>query len=59
MQRYNVGQINAKQLSNAIWKSFFQGRLTFAHWKKGEEMSPTISDGGTVLIRNLPFPTPT
>jgi hypothetical protein len=59
MQRYNVGQINAKELSDAIWKNFIQGRLTFAHWTKGEDMAPTISDGGTLLIRKLPFPTPT
>lgn len=40
-------------------KNFMQGRLTFTYWTKGEEMSPTISDGGTLLVRKLPAPTPT
>lgn len=60
MQKYNVGQINGRELNDAIWKNFFQGKLTFLHWNKGEEMAPTVAgDGGTLLVRNLPFPAPT
>ncbi|XP_078160969.1 mitochondrial ATP-independent inner membrane protease subunit 2-like isoform X3 [Carex rostrata] len=59
LKKYNVGQINARELSDAIVKNFMQGRLTFTYWTKGEEMSPTISDGGTLLVRKLPAPTPT
>lgn len=57
---YNVGQINARELSDAVWKNFFQGKLTFSHWNKGEEIAPTlVGDGGTLLVRKLPFPSPT
>jgi len=59
LKKYNVGQINARELSDAIVKNFMQGRLTFTYWTKGEEMSPTISDGGTLLVRKLPAPTST
>ncbi|XP_010935921.1 mitochondrial ATP-independent inner membrane protease subunit 2 isoform X2 [Elaeis guineensis] len=59
-KKYNVGQINGGQLSDAIWKNFFQGKLTFLHWTKGEQMAPTVAgDGGTLLVRKLPFPAPT
>ncbi|XP_072995555.1 mitochondrial ATP-independent inner membrane protease subunit 2-like isoform X2 [Typha latifolia] len=59
-KKYNVGQINARELSDAIWKNFFQGKLTFLHWTKGEEMSPTVAGNcGTLLVRKLPSPTPT
>ncbi|XP_038971226.1 uncharacterized protein LOC120104375 [Phoenix dactylifera] len=59
-KKYNVGQIKGRELSDAIWKIFFQGKLTFLHWNKGEEMTPTITgDGGTLLVRKLPFPAPT
>ncbi|KAJ4776327.1 Peptidase S24/S26A/S26B/S26C family protein [Rhynchospora pubera] len=58
-KKYNVGQINVTELSDAIWKNFFQGRLTFMHWTKGEEMIPIISSGGTLLVRKIPSPTPT
>lgn len=54
-------QINAKEFSDAIWKNFFQGKLTFLHWTKaGEEMAPIItSQGGTLLVRKMAFPVPT
>ncbi|KAH7691516.1 Peptidase S26A signal peptidase I protein [Dioscorea alata] len=59
-KKYNIGQINGRELSDAIWKNFFQGKLTFLHWNKGEEMAPTITgEGGTLLVRKLPFPAPT
>ncbi|KAF3341184.1 Mitochondrial inner membrane protease subunit 1 [Carex littledalei] len=59
LKQYNVGQINARELSDAILKNLMQGRLTFTYWTKGEEMSPTISAGGTILVRKLPVPKPT
>ncbi|XP_027096531.1 uncharacterized protein LOC113762883 isoform X2 [Coffea eugenioides] len=40
-----------------IMKNFFQGKLTFLHFNKGEEMAPTIgSQGGTLLVRKIPMP---
>ncbi|KAJ0963736.1 hypothetical protein J5N97_028858 [Dioscorea zingiberensis] len=58
--KFNIGQINRRELSDAIWKNFFQGKLTFLHWNKGEEMAPTIAaEGGNLLVRKLPFPAPT
>lgn len=60
MQSYSVGQINRKQFSNSIWKNFLHGKLTFCHWNKGEEMTPTLEgNGGTLLVRKIPFPHPT
>lgn len=60
IKKYNVGQINAKEFSDALWKNFFQGKITFLHWNKGEEMEPTIAGkGGTVLVRKVPYPIPT
>ncbi|KAJ6842495.1 uncharacterized protein M6B38_286655 [Iris pallida] len=60
IKKYNVGQINAKEFSDALWKNFFQGKITFLHWNKGEEMEPTIAGkGGTVLVRKVPYPAPT
>lgn len=60
IQKYNVGQINAKEFSDAIWKNFVQGKLTFLHWTKaGEEMAPIITPrGGTLLVRKMAFPVP-
>ena len=61
MQKYNVGQINAKEFSDAIWKNFFQGKLTFLHWSKGgEEMAPLITgQGASLLVRKMAVPVPT
>ncbi|XP_020277146.1 uncharacterized protein LOC109851425 [Asparagus officinalis] len=59
-KKYNVGQINAKEFSDAIWKNFFQGKLTFLHWAKGEEMAPIVTgQGTTLLVRKMAFPVPT
>jgi hypothetical protein len=54
-KKYNVGQINSTELTDAIWKNFFQGKLTFMHWTKGgESMAPIVSPtGGTLLVRKL------
>ncbi|KAJ3672130.1 hypothetical protein LUZ60_006851 [Juncus effusus] len=59
--KYNVGQINARELSDMMWKNFFQGRLTCLNWQKGAEMAPIIAPAGvsTVLVRKIPYPTPT
>ncbi|XP_039122895.1 uncharacterized protein LOC120259370 [Dioscorea cayenensis subsp. rotundata] len=60
-KKYNIGQINGRELSDAIWKNFFSRQADiFLHWNKGEEMTPTITgEGGTLLVRKLPFPAPT
>jgi hypothetical protein len=60
-QKYNVGQINSTELTDAIWKNFFQGKLTYTHWTKGgEAMAPIVSStGGTLLVRKLANLSPT
>lgn len=59
-KKYSGGQINAKEFSDAVWKNFFQGKLTFTHWTKGEEMTPTIAAKGTnLLVRKMVLPVPT
>jgi len=60
-QKYNVGQINSTELTDAIWKNFFQGKLTYTHWNKGgEAMAPIVSStGGTLLVRKLANLSPT
>lgn len=59
-KRTNIGQTNARELgelSNSLWKNFFQGKLTFLHRNKGEEAeTPKAEPGGTLLIRKLPYP---
>ncbi|KAB1223751.1 Mitochondrial inner membrane protease subunit 1 [Morella rubra] len=43
-----------------MWKNLLQGKLTYLHWNKGEEMAPTIgTQGGTLLVRKLPAADPT
>ncbi|WOL18063.1 hypothetical protein Cni_G26856 [Canna indica] len=59
-RNYYVGKINAKEFYDDALKNFFNGKMTFCHWNKGEEMAPTlVGDGGTLLVRKLPFPSPT
>ncbi|CAD6264412.1 unnamed protein product [Miscanthus lutarioriparius] len=60
-KKYNVGQINSTELTDAIWKNFFQGKLTYTHWTKGgEAMAPIVSPtGGTLLVRKLANLSPT
>jgi len=60
-KKYNVGQINSTELTDAIWKNFFQGKLTFTHWTKGgEAMAPIVSPtGGALLVRKLANLSPT
>lgn len=59
MQSYKRGQISETEVGDAIWKTLFQGKLTFLHWNKGEEMAPTIAgQGGTLLVRKIPAADP-
>lgn len=60
MQSYERGLITDRELPDIVWKSVFQGKLTYLLWNKGEEMAPTIAEkGGTLLVRKLPTPDPT
>ncbi|KAF3436145.1 hypothetical protein FNV43_RR23237 [Rhamnella rubrinervis] len=57
---YKRGIISDTEVGDAVWKNFFQGKLTYMHWNKGEEMVPTIgAQGGTLLVRKLPAVDPT
>ncbi|KAK7856951.1 mitochondrial ATP-independent inner membrane protease subunit 2 isoform X2 [Quercus suber] len=57
---YKRGQITDREMGDAVWKNLFQGKLTYLHWNKGEEMAPTIGpQGGTLLVRKLPAADPT
>ena len=59
LQSYKGGLINDKEVIDSVWKNLFQGKLTFLHWNKGQEMAPTIGDqGGTLLVRKLPAADP-
>lgn len=50
-----MGQITETQVGDIVWKNLFQGKLTYLHWNKGEQMVPTIAgEGGAVLVRKLP-----
>ncbi|KAL8146974.1 mitochondrial ATP-independent inner membrane protease subunit 2-like [Apium graveolens] len=54
---YKGGHITDTEVGDAVWKNFFQGKLTYLHWNKGQEMAPTIAEeGGTLLVRKLPVP---
>lgn len=60
MQSYKGGQITDREVGDAVWKNLFQGKLTYLHWTKGEEMTPTVGgQGGTLLVRKLPAVDPT
>ncbi|CAN4093250.1 unnamed protein product [Withania somnifera] len=57
---YKGGLITDRELGDTIWKNFFQGKLTFMHYNKGEEMAPTLgAKGGTLLVRKIPWVDPT
>ncbi|XP_059298018.1 mitochondrial ATP-independent inner membrane protease subunit 2-like isoform X1 [Lycium barbarum] len=59
-KNYKGGQITDRELGDTIWKNFFQGKLTFLHFNKGEEMAPTLgAQGGTLLVRKIPWVDPT
>ncbi|GAB4841726.1 hypothetical protein Ancab_022448 [Ancistrocladus abbreviatus] len=58
-KNYKIGQITDTEVGDAVWKNFFQGKLTYLHWNKGEEMAPTIGkDGRTLLVRKIPAADP-
>lgn len=60
MQNYTGGQITNKEVGDAIWRNLLQGKLTYLHRIKGEEMAPTVGEtGGTLLVRKLPTADPT
>ncbi|KAA8543374.1 hypothetical protein F0562_021131 [Nyssa sinensis] len=57
---YTRGQIADREVGDAVWKNLFQGKLTYLHWNKGEEMAPTIAgQGGALLVRKIPAADPT
>ncbi|XP_031474652.1 uncharacterized protein LOC116246887 [Nymphaea colorata] len=59
-QNYKVGQITEKQVSDSVWKNLLQGRLTYLHLNRGEQMAPTIpGQSGALLVRKLPAVDPT
>ncbi|KAJ4957259.1 hypothetical protein NE237_014042 [Protea cynaroides] len=59
-KNYKIGQITDSEVRDTVWKNLFQGKLTYLHWNKGEEMVPTIGgQGGTLLVRKLPITDPT
>uniref|UniRef100_A0A2N9IKW4 Peptidase S26 domain-containing protein n=1 Tax=Fagus sylvatica TaxID=28930 RepID=A0A2N9IKW4_FAGSY len=39
---YKRGQIADTEMGDAVWKNLLQGKLTYVHWYKGEQMAPTI-----------------
>ncbi|KAB5568259.1 hypothetical protein DKX38_002052 [Salix brachista] len=56
---YKGGIINSKEVYDTVWKNLFQGKLTYLHWNKGQEMAPTVGEqGGTLLVRKLPSADP-
>ncbi|GMH20886.1 hypothetical protein Nepgr_022728 [Nepenthes gracilis] len=58
-KNYKGGQIGDREVGHVVWKNLFQGKLTYLHWNKGEEMAPTIgSQGGTLLVRKIPAADP-
>ncbi|KAJ8558154.1 hypothetical protein K7X08_004920 [Anisodus acutangulus] len=59
-KNYKGGQITDRELRDSVWKNFFQGKLTFLHYNKGEEMASTLGvQGGTLLVRKIPWVDPT
>ncbi|CAK9309889.1 unnamed protein product [Citrullus colocynthis] len=59
-KNYTGGQITNKEVGDAIWRNLLQGKLTYLHRIKGEEMAPTVGEaGGTLLVRKLPTADPT
>ncbi|GLT42302.1 hypothetical protein SLA2020_163090 [Shorea laevis] len=54
LKNYKGGQITNREMHQVV-KNLFQGRLTYLHWDKGEEMAPTLGPrGGTFLVRKIP-----
>ncbi|MED6124696.1 hypothetical protein PIB30_061397 [Stylosanthes scabra] len=58
-KNYKGGHITDRELGDVIWKNFFQGKLTYTQWVKGDAMAPTIAEKpALLLIRKLPIPEP-
>ncbi|KAE9612206.1 hypothetical protein Lal_00022113 [Lupinus albus] len=57
-KNYTGGQITDRQLGDAVWRNLFQGKLTYMHWNKGEEMAPTIAGKEVTLVRKIPIADP-
>ncbi|XP_019430134.1 PREDICTED: uncharacterized protein LOC109337584 [Lupinus angustifolius] len=57
-KNYTGGQITDTQLGDAVWRNLFQGKLTYMHWNKGEEMAPTIAEKEVTLVRKIPIADP-
>ncbi|OWM73886.1 hypothetical protein CDL15_Pgr018946 [Punica granatum] len=58
-KNYKSGHITDAQLGDVIWKNLFQGKLTYLHWNKGEEMASGFGSlVGTLLVRRIPHATP-
>ncbi|GLT57286.1 hypothetical protein SLA2020_302690 [Shorea laevis] len=54
LKNYKRGQISNQEV-NQVVKNLFQGKLTYLHWNKGEEMAPTMgAHGRTLLVRKIP-----
>ncbi|XP_008447254.1 uncharacterized protein LOC103489739 isoform X2 [Cucumis melo] len=59
-KNYKGGRITDREVGDAVWKNLLQGKLTYLHWIKGQEMAPTVGEaGGTLLVRKLPDANPT
>ncbi|XAR61093.1 Signal peptidase I [Bertholletia excelsa] len=59
-QSLKRGQVTNREALDILWKNIFQGKLTYMHWNKGEEMAPTITGpGATLLVRKIPLANPT
>lgn len=57
---YKGGLISDGQVGDAMWRHLFQGRLTYLHWLKGEEMASAAGGlAGTLLVRKIPHADPT
>lgn len=55
VQTAERGEIQHGEMRRAFWKNLLHGKMSFLHWTKGEEMSPTRAvAGGTLLVRKIP-----
>ncbi|KAK4747328.1 hypothetical protein SAY87_026365 [Trapa incisa] len=53
-KNYKGGYITDSQLGDAIWKNLFQGKLTYLHSNRGEEVACGLGTfGGTLLVRRI------
>ncbi|KAL8138933.1 hypothetical protein V2J09_004934 [Rumex salicifolius] len=54
-KNYTGGHISDAQVGDSIWRNLLQGKLTYLHRYKGQEMAPLVgSEGGTFLVRKIP-----